>query len=285
MLMKNKRFDLHMHSIYSDGEDTPAALVRMAIAAGLSMVALTDHDSISGVREMMEEGRRQGIAVVPAVELDTEWREEVHMLGYGIDLDDPALNRALMETAERRDARNEAILQKLDALGCRVRAHLRRAAGTMTRFDIALALVSAGYVPSAPEAFARYLEPGMPAYVKPDARPTPKEAIARIRRAGGVPVLAHPCHIRTNPHALIHGLVEDGLMGLEVYYPSSTQGQTALFRSLAEQYGLLQTAGSDYHGAARRNVALGSPWRDTGPLRASFDFFLAYSRSSAHILS
>lgn len=274
--MEAKRFDLHMHSIYSDGEDSPAELMRRAREAGLAMAALSDHDSIGGVREMMAAGQREGILVVPAVELDTEWSEELHILGYGFDVDNSTMNDALNETARRRDLRSEAILAKLDALGCGVRDRIRRGEGTMTRFDIALALVDAGYAASAPEAFSRYLEPGAPAYVKPDGRPSPREAIARIRSCGGVAVLAHPCHIKGNPHTLIRALADDGLMGLEVYYPTSTPGQTALFRSLAVQFGLLQTAGSDYHGVSRRNVGLGSSWRDDPALSAAFDYFRDY---------
>lgn len=274
--MTEKRFDLHMHSIYSDGEDTPAALVEKASRAGLALMALSDHDSIQGVPEALLAGKALGVAVLPAVELDTEWSEEVHMLGYGMDLSAPRLLSHLQDTARRRDERNEAILDKLTAIDMDVRPLMRRGAGATTRFDIALALVAGGYVKSAPEAFARYLEPGLPAYVKPDLRPTPTEAIALIRAAGGVPVLAHPCHLKGNPHALIRQLATNGLMGLEVYYPSSTPGQTALFQSLAVQYDLMQTAGSDYHGEKRRNVALGSSWQNVPALMETFAFFTEY---------
>ncbi|MCL2695838.1 MAG: PHP domain-containing protein [Clostridiales bacterium] len=268
----NHRYDLHCHSSYSDGTFSPKELVRMAARAKLALLALTDHDCVDGVPEAMAEGKKLGVNVLPAVEMDNEWLHELHILGLGVDIHHPAFLRNLETARQRREKRNQIIFQKLEANGVFPSAFLSRGAASVTKLHIALALVEGGWAEGVRDAFLRWLRQGAPGYYT-ETRFTPKEVIAMIRDAGGVPVLAHPCHLRDNPHTLIRELVGLGLQGLEVYYPSSTPKQTELYRSLAKQHGLLITCGSDHHGKNRPGVPLGCAWRETPELEKTYQFF------------
>ena len=154
--------DLHTHSNMSDGTCTPSLLVEKAKAAGLGIVALTDHDCIQGIPEAMEAGERLGIRVVPGLELDTEFHTELHMLGLGVDPQHPALQEFAARNAQRRQARNEAILNQLAAAGVDVRPFFPAQHGTPTRLHVALALVAGGFAPTIGEAFRNYLFRGTP---------------------------------------------------------------------------------------------------------------------------
>jgi len=269
------RTDLHCHSAYSDGTCTPGEIVRMAAKAGIGLLSLTDHDTLAGVGEAVAAGKQQGgVLVLPGIEMDNESPFELHILGLDIDPDNDALNTALRETFSRRRRRNAKILNKLREIGCDVagRVEALTNGGIETRMHIAIALRDAGFAPDVTEAFKRYLNPGAPAYYG-EIRFTPGEVIALIKGAGGVPVLAHPCHIRQNPHRVVEELAGLGIMGLEAYYPASTLGQTEIFVSLAAQYGLLVTCGSDFHGKNREGTPLGCAWRDVECLRKTAAFF------------
>lgn len=259
-------FDLHTHSLASDGTCAPGDVVRLAGEAGLSLVALTDHDTIAGVPEALQAGKTLGVPVLPGIELDTESPFELHIVGLGIDIEDGAFQEALRRQRRRRQQRNTIILEKLSAAGMDLGGYFAESKGVDTRLHIAKALCAAGYARSASDAFARYLNPGMPGY-HPARRYTPEEAIALIHDAGGIAVLAHPCHIRGNPHPLVARLARAGLDGLEAYYPASTPGQTALYCSLAAQFGLLVSTGSDFHGDNRPESTLGCAFQDVQVLR------------------
>ena len=267
------RMDLHCHSTMSDGTYSPAAIIRMAAKAGIDILALTDHDTMSGVPEAMQAGEEQGILVLPAVELDTESPFELHILGLDVNPNDSALCEALLEIQLRRRRRNEKILDKLRAAGYDVASYLRESEGNTTRLHIAMALCEAEYAPTIKDAFRDFLLPGTPGYYT-EQRLTPPEAIDLLRGAGGIPVLAHPCHIHANPHQLVDELAQAGLLGIEAYYPASTHGQTQTFLSLAAQYGLLVTCGSDFHGKNREGTPLGCAWRDVSCLAQTAQFFL-----------
>lgn len=271
----NLRMDLHSHSAYSDGTFAPAEIVRMAAKAGIALLSLTDHDTLAGVSEAIAAGAQQGVLVLPGIEMDNESPFELHILGLDIDTENDALNGALRQTLSRRNIRNARMLEKLEALGCDVAGRVEALVGNgvATRMHIAIALRDAGYAGSVPDAFRRYLSPGAPAYCT-EAKLLPREVIALIKGAGGVPVLAHPCHIRQNPHGVVRELAELGIMGLEAYYPASTLGQTDLFVSLAAQYRLMVTCGSDFHGKNREGTPLGCAWRDVECLRQTAGFFM-----------
>lgn len=259
------RMDLHCHSTMSDGTYSPAAIVRMAAKAGIGILALTDHDTMAGVPEAMLAAEELNIRLLPSVELDTESSFELHMLGLDVDPCAPCLQQALADIQLRRRRRNEKILDKLRDAGYDVTGHMRESEGNTTRLHIAMALNEAGYAKSVTDAFRGFLSPGLPGYYT-EPRLTPAQAIDLIKEAGGIPVLAHPCHIRSNPHQFVAELAEAGLMGLEAYYPASTLGQTQTFLSLAAQFGLLVTCGSDFHGKNREGNPLGCAWRDVACL-------------------
>ena len=268
--MSDNRFDLHTHSIVSDGTATPIEVVELAARADLKLVALTDHDSIMGVSEALEAGKRLGIPVLPAVEMDNEWRHELHIIGLDVDPNNPTLLRALEIARERRERRNKIIYSRLKEAGYDVQPLVGRPESTTTKLHIAHALIKAGFANDVRDAFAKYLRPGQVGYYT-EPRFTPEQVIDIIHIADGLPILAHPCHICDNPHGLIRYLYELGLMGLEAYYPSSTPRQTEMYVSIARQYHLLVTCGSDFHGENRPGVDVGCAWKDVPALEQTFE--------------
>jgi predicted metal-dependent phosphoesterase TrpH len=268
--MEDNRFDLHTHSIVSDGTATPSEIVRMAARAKIRLLALTDHDNMMGVPEAVKAGKEYGVPVLPAVEMDNEWRHELHIIGLDVDPDNPTLVRALEIARERRERRNKIIYSKLKEAGYDVQPLVNRPESMTTKLHIAHALIKAGFANDVRDAFARYLRPGTPGYYT-ETRFTPQQVIDLIHVADGLPILAHPCHIRDNPHGLIRELYDMGLMGLEAYYPSSTQRQTEMYVSIARQYRMLITCGSDFHGDNRPGVPIGCAWRNVPALEQTFE--------------
>lgn len=268
--------DLHTHSNMSDGTCTPSLLVEKAKAAGLGILALTDHDCIQGIPEAMEAGERLGIRVVPGLELDTEFHTELHMLGLGVDPQHPALQEFAARNAQRRQARNEAILNQLAAAGVDVRPFFPAQHGTPTRLHVALALVAGGFAPTIGEAFRNYLFRGTPGYVE-TKRILPEDAIALIHQAGGLAVLAHPCKVKADVAALVAHLHPAGLDGLEAFYPTATPGQRDTYISMAQQYGMLLTCGSDFHGDNRPDNRLGCTWQQSPLLEPVYTWLLQRS--------
>ncbi len=257
--------DLHLHTTASDGCWPPGKVVRAMADLGFAAVAITDHDEVSGIPEAQEAGRACGVEVVPAVELSTAVPEEqlrrrsgraavgereVHVLGYYIDCDAPALHEVLEACRTYRQHRMRTMVEKLAEVGVPVdveRVQELAGDGAIGRPHLARALVETGRVGSVEEAFARYLTPGRPGYA-PKWKMTPSEACALIRRIGGVPVLAHPMLLRDD--ALVASIVDDGVMGLEAYYSYCPAGTTARYVQMADEAGLLVTGGSDCHQSA-----------------------------------
>jgi len=242
--------DLHTHTTASDGSLTPSELVREAARAGVRVLAVTDHDSTDGLAEALAEARRHPpLELVPGIELNTEAdRSEVHILGYFIDWEAVWFQEILRGFREERRGRVHRMAERLAALGMPIDPEEVFALvqeGSAGRPHVAQVLVQRGYVGSVGEAFDRYLKHGAPAYVSYQKLP-PEEAIALIRRAGGVPVLAHPGFI--NQDDLIPRLARAGLGGVECYYAAHTPAQIAAFLRLTRELGLVATGGSDYHG-------------------------------------
>jgi len=258
------RIDLHTHSSVSDGTDAPADLVRAAARAGLDVVALADHDTTAGWAEATDAGRRWGVEVVPAVEVSTTWRgADAHLLALWPSADDEDFQAMLRRTREGRLRRIPRILAGLAAHGVLLTEDdVRRAAGSASsvgRPHVADALVAAGVVSSRQEAFDRWLGEGRPGYL---AKPAPdlRTAIAAVRAAGGVCVLAHPWG-RGSRDVLgrddLAALAEAGLVGLEVDHVDHDEADRAALRAIAEELGLVVTGSSDYHGAGKAGVGLG----------------------------
>lgn len=237
--------DLHTHTTASDGTMAPEELVGRAAAAGLQAVGVTDHDSLAGLAAAIAAGFAAGVEVVPGVELSCAvGRGEVHILGY-YPRPTPRLRRLLEELAGSRERRAREMLEKLAALGMPLEWESLRAAGSVGRPHVAQALVGAGYVADAAEAFRRYLGRGGPAWV-PRYKLTPAAAVAAVREAGGVAVLAHPGVDGAFRH--LDELVEAGLQGIEAYHPRHAPRRCAEFDRRGRELGLIITGGSDCHG-------------------------------------
>ena len=248
-----KKADLHIHTTASDGLLSPAEVVQMAKQAGLAAIAITDHDTVAGITEAQEWAQKIQLEVVPGVEISTvEGQQEVHVLGYYIDEQDPKFASFLSAQRNVRQQRNQMMIEKLHSLGIQVTMEevLRKKKNhtpqtNVGRPHIAEVLIDKGVVGSVQEAFEKYLGKDGLAYCTPP-RITPFEAITRIREAGGVPVLAHPGLYRDDH--LIKKLVDQGLTGLEVYHSDHTKEMERTYRELAHRYGLIVTGGSDFHG-------------------------------------
>ena len=248
--------DLHIHSSFSDGAFTPSELVALAVKNDVRMIAIADHDSVTGVQEATVAGAAAAVEVLSAVELSVQFKEwhDVHLLGYGIDCSDEAFLLNLDGFRRRRDGRNDEILDRVnDLLSAegqtvldreRVRSFARDSIG---RPHIARALLEKGYAGSMEDAFRRYL---VPCNVPKSYWPM-DEAIAAIHRIGGVAVLAHPTSI-TKDAATLTTVIADlqslGLDGIEVYNNMGWPLEIEFLRRTALDRGLLMTGGSDYHG-------------------------------------
>jgi 3',5'-nucleoside bisphosphate phosphatase len=256
--------DLHTHSTASDGSFPPREVIRLARERGLRAIALTDHDTIDGLFEAMAAGEEFGIEVIPGVEISAEHSQgSMHILGYFLDYQSGLLARRLGVLKQARLDRNPQIIAKLNKLGIPLTLEQVAAisgGGQMGRPHIAQALYRSGQVRSLQEAFDKYLGNHGQAYVNKFRFP-PDEAIAMIREARGVPVLAHPFTLglaaadTLRPRLL--ELKRLGLAGLECYYPEHSPGQQAMYLALARELGLLITGGSDFHGANKPEVHLG----------------------------
>lgn len=266
-------FDMHIHSYYSDGTDSPTAIVRAAKVRGLKMISLTDHDSTLGVAEAAKAGEREGIKVLSGIEFNTVHPSELHILGWGFDMHNGMLKQTLDWLCGERERRNASMLAKLRTLQCDAAPYLEPIKGNLTRLHIANALVAGGYASSKGDAFERYLKKGRPAYV-PANGISPEDAVRLIVQCGGLAAIAHPCHFDFAPEPLIRRLKSCGLGAIEAYYPSSTTKQTEYYSMLAERYELLITCGSDYHGQNRKAVKLGCAWRYTHKLYKAYNAFL-----------
>jgi 3',5'-nucleoside bisphosphate phosphatase len=256
--------DLHTHSTASDGSYPPREVIRLARERGLRAIALTDHDTIDGLPEAMAAGLEFGIEVIPGVEISAEHPNgSMHILGYFLEYQSELLARRLGVLKQARLDRNPQIIAKLNQLGIPLTLEQVAAisgGGQMGRPHIAQALYQGGHVRTLQEAFDRYLGNHGQAFVNKFRFP-PDEAIAMIREAKGVPVLAHPFTLGLASAETLRPRLAElkglGLAGLECYYPEHSSGQQALYLSLARELGLLITGGSDFHGANKPDVHLG----------------------------
>jgi predicted metal-dependent phosphoesterase TrpH len=251
--------DLHVHTTASDGLIAPADVVTSALHLGLTVISITDHDSVEGVGEALEAARGTTLDVIPGVELSVRAEDgsDVHLLGYLIDHHDPTLLGALEGLREARFERAAAMVAALAEAGHEVDLDdvLEHAAGgAVGRVHVARALVGAGSVLTIEQAFAELIGRDGPFYVH-KAFFSAGEALALIHGAGGVAVLAHP---GVSGESELVGLVDAGLDGIEAYHAEHTTAQRAHFASAARRFGLVATGGSDFHGPGMRSAALGA---------------------------
>lgn len=251
--------DLHTHTSFSDGTETPDRVIELAMQAGLSAIAITDHDTLEGLPQAEAAARQHGVELIPGIEMSASMDAiEVHLLGYWLNAAHPGLQQHLSEQQARRMNRAREMVTRLQRMGLQVTAEevfALAGEGTVGRPHVARALLNRGYVSTMAEAFERYLGPKGPAFVPGSPLP-PSRILQVIREASGVPVLAHPVYLKDD--TLIDGLVEQGLAGLEVYHSSHTPELIQRYEQIAKRLHLLATGGSDYHGNAKEGAAIGA---------------------------
>jgi len=257
--------DLHLHSTASDGVHAPARVVEMAQARSLSVVSLTDHDTVAGLAEASDAAARLGISFINGIEMDVAHRGgTMHILGYGFDPCEPGLVAFIDAARRRRIERNRAIVARLAESGIDIRDDLPGADDGGLRVpgrpDIAAALVRRGIVRDHRAAFRDFLGDGAAAWV-PVTLPPAREAMEVIHAAGGVTVLAHPitlgCGSDLEFETVVARLVEDGLAGIEAHHPAQNDAFVKRVARIAGRFGLVATGGSDFH-TIRRNEPRGA---------------------------
>lgn len=260
--------DLHVHSNISDGTIPPRELIRYAAAHGIHFMALTDHDTVGGVTDALDEAAvlRSGgtdITVIPGIEISAAYKKrDIHILGYNIDIHSAELHRELDTATAGRENRNIEMCKRFEALGIPMSVEeLRSMSGSpvITRAHFSDYLVKKGYVSSRSEAFDRYLSYDAPCFV-PRVYMEPETAIRIILGAGGIPVLAHPLKYGLDLReleALVERLVTAGLSGLETYYSSNISNDEDVVRHLAITHDLIMTGGSDFHGENKPGLEIG----------------------------
>jgi len=251
--------DLHLHTFFSDGTYSPQVLVKEARGAGLSVIAVTDHDTVEAVKPAIASGAESGIEVIPGIELSCDYSgSEIHILGYFVDCDNKELLDKLYDLKKNRIARIHKIVSKLNDMGLALNAQSVfdfAKYGTVGRLHVARALLKGKFISTLQEAFQKFIGDKSPAYVC-GFKLNPSEAISLIKKAGGLPVLAHP-HTMGNDD-LIFEFKKLGLMGLEVYYPEHSQAMINFYLNIAKEQDLLVTGGSDCHGQAKSEAKIGS---------------------------
>lgn len=257
--------DLHTHSTASDGTLSPTALIQAAAQAGLTALALTDHDTVAGCEEARRAAHEAGIDFLPGIEISCEFPRPgtMHLLGYGVDPTQPALANLTRRLIEGRTGRNTKILALLNEAGMDVTEQellAEAAGGTVGRPHLARILIRKGYATDTADAFNRYLGQDGKFYVDKEVT-TSRQAIAMIHEAGGVAVLAHPFQLRCSNYAhlqtVIKSLVDQELDGLEVLHSDHNESFIDHLLDLTARYHLLGTGGSDFHGASKPHIKLG----------------------------
>ena len=262
--------DLHIHSSASDGTLSPGEILETACAQNLEAIAITDHDTVEGAKQALQVGIPETLQFLTGVEMSAappptlSLSGSFHILGYGIDLDDVALNQVLQVLQKARENRNPAIIERLNQLGFDMtidQVVVAVGEGQIGRPHIARVMLQRGFVTSIDDAFDRYLGHGRPAYVdKP--RISCQQAVDIIRGAGGIAVLAHPFLLNLNDPGVMENLLVElkkmGFEGIEVYYPEHPPQATSLYEVLARKHDLLMTGGTDFHGKLKPEIQMGS---------------------------
>ncbi len=245
-----RKADLHSHTYYSDGINSPHDLVTRAKSLGISILAVTDHDNVDAIDEAISTGKQLGVEIVPGVEISAEHNErEVHILAYFLDYKNEELQKYLKGFRVERVKRAEKIVEKLNTMEVPITMGdvMKNVKGNASvgRPHIAFAMIEKKFVSSYIEAFNKYIGDNKPAYVK-KPNISASGAVNLISSCGGLSFVAHPGR-NFRDDALMQ-LIETGLDGIEVVHPSHNESDSAYFREIAGQYFLLESGGSDYHG-------------------------------------
>lgn len=271
-----KRIDLHTHTNISDGSETPESTVEIARDAGLSAIAITDHDTAAGVKRAQTAGKDNGVEVIGGIELGCGWYgREIHMLGYGIDPDNAGLKGVLDGIVSDRHDRNMKMAKLLSDDGIKVdlaELEEKHRGSVIGRPHFALCLVEAGLADSVKDAFSRYLDPGRKYYVRRHFLSL-EEAATLIQNAGGRAVIAHPLQYKLTDEGmteLMERSVSAGVRGLECRYSGYDESTVNGLLSLAQRYGLQPTGGSDWHGSHKPHIKMGSG--ENGELSVPYEY-------------
>lgn len=256
--------DLHTHSTHSDGTYSPEELINLAKKIGLKGLALTDHDTISGLKEAFEYANQVNLPFLCGIEISIKYEKNghFHLLGYFLSPEIPELDSVLQKLKEARKNRNKKLIEKLQNIGIDITYEelLNLGKGEIGRPHIANLLVKKKVVKNVQEAFDKYLKKGAIAYV-PKALLTPEEGIAIITKAKGIPVLAHPISLSLSEEELfdyLKYLKDLGLKGVEAYYSEHTREFTNFLLDCAKKLNLCVTGGSDFHGENKPDIKLGT---------------------------
>lgn len=258
------KIDMHIHTTASDGTRTPLECVSLAAMAGLKAIAITDHDTMAGIKEAGEAGELLGVSIIPGIEISSDYLgKDVHVLGYFLREDAPELQEYQNWVQEKRQARNEKIVEKLQNKGFEISMALleeKNPGSVLGRPHIARCLMELGVVKTVEEAFRRYLSKGRSCYVERERIPF-RDAAELIKKCGGVAVLAHPLQYgfdKAGLDKLAKTAQEAGFSGMEIYYTGYSQKDVEKLFDLAEKYTLLPTGGSDFHGDNKPGVSIGT---------------------------
>ena len=253
--------DLHTHSSFSDGTCTPAEMIRLAEEAGLQAVALCDHNTVAGLPDFLQAAKGSGVEAVPGIEFSTEYQgKELHILGLFIQPEHySAVNGLLEKALILKEQSNRDLIRRLGKTGIlldydRIKAE---AGGTVNRAVIASQMVRDGYCKTVKEAFDKWLSLEKGLFVPPK-RPDAYEVIRFIKSIGAVAVLAHPFLNLKEEELRTFLSRADGLDGMEVYYPLFDESQTVLAEQITEEFGLVKSGGSDFHGQNKPDISLGT---------------------------
>lgn len=250
--MKQK-VDLHMHSHHSDGFFSPEDVVKKASEKGLDVISFTDHDSINSLKEAIKAGKKYGVEIIPGVEISTDISDrEIHILGYFIDPKNQELEHYLSFFREERLKRAARIVSKLNSLGINITLDDvvdKAGNGAVGRPHIAHAMKEKGAISSYFEAFNKYIGNGGPAYER-KVHVSPQSAFKIISDAGGLSFIAHPGNL---PEYIIKELIDAGVDGIEVVHPSHLPHKVKYYRGIVNEYFLLESGGSDFHGGDRND--------------------------------
>jgi len=255
--------DLHSHTSASDGTFSPKELVNLAKSVGIEAIAITDHDTIEGLPEALEEGKKKGIEVIPGVEISIDHQPgSMHVLGLFLDIKSNKLNEYLTDLQTSRSSRNPQIIEKLNELGLTItmeEVQKISGGGQVGRPHIAAALLKNEYVRSIQQAFDKYLKKGATAYFERH-RLTRERAVEMIHDAGGLVILAHPGTLGVNASSfdiLMSELKDVGFDGIEVFYNSHSQVDEDRLMKIVDKYGFVISGGTDFHGENKPSIKLG----------------------------
>lgn len=250
-----RKIDLHMHTNYSDGQHSPEELIIKVKEAGIDLISITDHDTIGGIAEGIEIGKHYGIEVIPGLEISSDIKDrEVHILGYFFDPNNNELEEYLKFFRVERIKRASRIAEKLNALGLNIKLEdIMDVAknSAVGRPHIAKAMVNKGLVSNYFEAFNKYIGNNCPAFER-KVHLSPRSAFKIINDAGGLAFIAHPGNL---PDAIMIELIDAGLDGIEVIHPSHLPHQIKHYRGIVNEYFLLESGGSDFHGGDRNDYS------------------------------